>query len=106
MELERSYGRRNKPRRIKVAVLDSGINIEHPNFEDTRQRIIEHFSWVDNKPLTDNCGHGTHIADTILRLSSNIDLYIGKITTSDMSNTADIRNVESIVKVTGFLLCG
>jgi len=91
-----TFGRRPQ-RRVKVAILDSGIDYHHMHFRDktSRDRIIDRQSWVDDQPESDSCGHGTHIAGTILSLVLNTDLYIGKITNS---NTFD--NVDAIVKVT------
>lgn len=79
-----SYFSDNDPvRRVKVAILDSGIQYDHEDFLDqsTRKRIVEEpESWVDDQPKTDSYGHGTHIAGTMLRLTENIDLCIAKIT--------------------------
>lgn len=69
------------PRRLKVAILDSGINLLHPDFDShDRERIKETKSFIDDDPDTDAVGHGTHIAAIILRLTENVDLYIAKIT--------------------------
>ena len=68
--------------RLKVAILDSGIDSSHSDFRKNR-RIKDMVSWVDNEPGVDTCGHGTHIAGIILSLTENVDIYVGKVTQSN-----------------------
>lgn len=71
------------PRRLKVAILDSGIDLSHPDFNSSdKERIKETLSFIGGDPNTDQVGHGTHVAAIILRLTENVDLYIAKITDS------------------------
>lgn len=63
---------------LKVAVLDSGIDLEHDDFQD-EERIIETKSFVDSRATVDESGHGTHVAGIILELTKNVDLYVAKI---------------------------
>ncbi|KAF7537785.1 hypothetical protein G7054_g3488 [Neopestalotiopsis clavispora] len=74
---------RGRDKRIKVAILDSGINVHHPDFSDEdRDRIKEKVSFIGDNAETDISGHGTHVAAIILRLTKNVDIYVGKITNS------------------------
>jgi hypothetical protein len=68
--------------RIKVAVLDTGVDITHPNIKGN---ISGHKSFVDDDATVDRSGHGTHIAGVILNLTTNVDLYIGKVIASRKS---------------------
>ncbi|KAI1110422.1 peptidase S8/S53 domain-containing protein [Nemania sp. NC0429] len=72
---------RGQEERIKVAILDSGIDIQHPDFSgEDRDRIKEKVTFISSDAEVDTAGHGTHVAAIILRLTKNVDLYIGKIT--------------------------
>ena len=68
--------------RIKVAVLDTGIDTTHPSVQKERHRIVQHKSFVGGDATVDVSGHGTHIAGIMLDLSNNIDLYVWKFTES------------------------
>ncbi|MEU1435269.1 S8 family serine peptidase [Streptomyces sp. NPDC005786] len=46
----------------KVAVLDTGIDEDHP---DVKDRILESRSFVPGEEVDDKNGHGTHVASTI-----------------------------------------
>ncbi|CZR58257.1 uncharacterized protein PAC_08148 [Phialocephala subalpina] len=76
-------GRISSSERLKVAILDSGINLNHPDFNaEDRERIKKKVTFIGGNPEVDETGHGTHIAAIILKLTKNVDLYIGKITDS------------------------
>ncbi|MFC5786802.1 S8 family peptidase [Streptomyces aureus] len=47
---------------IKVAVLDTGIDPNHP---DVKDRILESKSFIPDEEVLDKNGHGTHVASTI-----------------------------------------
>lgn len=74
--------------RLRVAILDTGIDINHPEiFGD--ERVKERKSWTGSPADEDASGHGTHIASTILSLTSNVDVYIAKVTESNVLEDTD-----------------
>ncbi|WP_299772520.1 S8 family serine peptidase [uncultured Tateyamaria sp.] len=72
---------------IKVAVLDTGLDLQHPDFAD---RTIVSESFVTGEDVQDGQGHGTHCAGTAVGgrtsdrdfrygVASDADLYVGKV---------------------------
>jgi subtilisin family serine protease len=83
--------------RLKVAILDTGIDMNHDEIFG-EERIKECKSWTGTKADEDASGHGTHIASTILNLTRNVDLYIAKVTESnvleDAHHISDVGDLE------------
>jgi len=54
---------------IIVAVLDTGVDLNHPDLKDS---LVEGWDFVDNdsQPMDEN-GHGTHVAGTIAAVTNN-----------------------------------
>lgn len=82
-----AWGSQNKGAGIKVAVLDTGLDLLHPDFAD---RTIVSESFVTGEDVQDGQGHGTHcagtavggqISDGVFRygVASDADLYVGKV---------------------------
>lgn len=67
--------------RVKVAIIDTGIDASHPLlkiFEENGQ--IRCKSWIDGEPAnTDDNGHGTHVAHSLLKVAPRAELYIAKV---------------------------
>ncbi|MFJ2398608.1 S8 family serine peptidase [Streptomyces sp. NPDC087843] len=72
---------------VKVAVLDTGIDVHHPDFAGL---IDGTASFVPGEAITDVNGHGTHVASTIVGsgaasggdykgVAPGADLYVGKV---------------------------
>lgn len=69
---------------IKVAIIDTGVNIRHPKISNA----------FNMGAITDDCcqsfpgrldpkadfdGHGTHVASVLLRTAPNVSLYIARV---------------------------
>jgi subtilisin family serine protease len=80
--------------RIKVAVLDTGIDPSHPFIQEKWMRPetddnndpLEDRGYFDfvsesSAPTTpeDTCGHGTHVAGLILQLAPFVKLYVARV---------------------------
>ncbi|MGW6485058.1 S8 family peptidase [Streptomyces sp. NPDC055059] len=72
---------------VKVAVLDTGIDVNHPDFAGL---IDGTASFVPGEAITDVNGHGTHVASTIVGsgaasggdnkgVAPGADLFVGKV---------------------------
>lgn len=82
---------------IKVGILDSGIQGNHPDLQANINTNLSE-SFVDNYPLTDTHGHGTHVAGIIGAKGNNgigvtgvcwnISLVSLKISIDGSSNTS------------------
>lgn len=81
---------------VKVAVLDTGADIYHP---DLRQNIKGTINMTNSKfDVLDKNGHGTHVSGIIAAVDNDIgmvgiapeaDLYIAKVLGDDGSGTMD-----------------
>ncbi|MCX4680421.1 S8 family serine peptidase [Streptomyces sp. NBC_01433] len=87
----------------KVAVLDTGIDADHP---DVKDRILESRSFVPGEEVDDKNGHGTHVASTIAGsgaasqgvnkgVAPAADLLVGKVL-SDEGSGADSGIIEAM----------
>lgn len=88
---------------VKVAVLDTGIDTDHP---DVKDRILETRSFVPGEEVDDRNGHGTHVASTIAGSGAASDgvnkgvapeagLLVGKVL-SDEGSGADSGIIEAM----------
>jgi len=60
---------------IRVAIIDSGIDIEHPEFQD-RLHNGSNFLDFENRPI-DDYGHGTHVAGLVGAELNNNEGIVG-----------------------------
>ena len=91
VQAEKAYSYGYNGKGVKVAVLDTGIDRNHPDL-----RVVGGYSpytyGTDANPFIDPNGHGTHVAGTIAALNNNIgvvgvasqaDLYAVKVLKAD-----------------------
>jgi subtilisin family serine protease len=97
--------------RVKIAVLDTGINKEDEVFDLLRTRITEdrrkQGGSLNNDPIQsiynfiggedkDSYGHGTHVAGLLMKVAPQADLYVAKIAHGSLVENADhISNVST-----------
>jgi len=76
---------------VKVAVLDTGIDAEHPDIKD---QLVDTKSFVPNEDVRDYHAHGTHVASTVLGtgaasegknkgVAPGADLLVGKVLSNE-----------------------
>lgn len=84
-----SYQMKYTGKNIRLCVLDTGIDLLHPDFKN---RQILSASFVPNQSVQDKHGHGTHCAGTAVGINQPVDkkqprysvaydskLYVGKV---------------------------
>ena len=72
--------------RVKLAVLDTGIDWKDPLIRGAEDRIMEWKNWADDRKgqgspqqVHDSVGHGTHITALLLDTAPEAKLYIGRV---------------------------
>jgi hypothetical protein len=84
---------KDKKNRIKIAVLDTGIDLKNPWIQQKQGRIQ---CWSPGQSCEEMDRHGTQVAYLLLRLAPFAQLRIAKVTKSLKLQDADI---ETIAKV-------
>ncbi|CZR60297.1 uncharacterized protein PAC_10193 [Phialocephala subalpina] len=90
--------RRTRCKRVKIAVLDTGIDIGHPSFaadqagDFSSRRIKSREDFLDpGGNAHDICGHGTHCASLFRRIAPEADIYIARVAKDfDADLSADV----------------
>jgi subtilisin family serine protease len=93
------------PRRIpavKIAVLDTGIDLNHPFINGAlkggRIRLAETF--VNNDSTAQDCfGHGTHVANLLLNIAPDAELYVAKV--AEKENIPPDHNIAKVSSAEG-----
>ncbi|KAI0153424.1 hypothetical protein BJ166DRAFT_532751 [Pestalotiopsis sp. NC0098] len=90
------------PRRIRIAVLDTGIDFRHPAIREAKAkgRVREEwcYSWVDHDPGAsddDNELHGTNCVELLHKAAPEADIYVAKVFSQ---NSVRLNEAENIAK--------
>ncbi|RSM15028.1 hypothetical protein CEP52_001023 [Fusarium oligoseptatum] len=84
-------------RRIKVAVLDTGVDLENSILSQHAHRIW--FLRGDARSNMDTDGHGTLVVQLLLLLTRNIEIYVHKIAESRGNLSLSAREIEELAKI-------
>lgn len=83
-------------RRIRIAILDTGVDENNAFLRGVRRRRRSKDSpfkairsFVGGSTAADTFGHGTNVAALVLRLAPETDLYIAKISRGQEEEGAD-----------------
>jgi subtilisin family serine protease len=83
--------RNNRGKGIKVAILDSGINLAHIAFKESQIECINNVN--SSSEMKDETGHGSHMAgiiaaktDGMTGIAPDVELFISKITSNGKGN--------------------
>lgn len=103
--------RRENNERIKVAILDTGIDLEHTYFSTHRNEIRAAYKdetrWKDftstamastdtSISVTDEVGHGTHAAALILKVAPKALLHVAKVIASATATDDTAKHIEEV----------
>jgi hypothetical protein len=88
-------------RMVKVAVLDTGIDLEHPSLKKYRDKnqisgVFCRDFVTSRDPIQDSTGHGTHCAHVILKICNTARIYAARVFESD---EIDENALDRIIKV-------
>ncbi|KAI0180728.1 pfs domain-containing protein [Hypoxylon sp. FL1284] len=67
---------------VKIAVLDTGIDLSHPDIEARSENIKGKYNWLNERfrnGVHDRNGHGTFVSGILLDYAPDAHLYIAKI---------------------------
>ncbi|RSL44909.1 hypothetical protein CEP53_011014 [Fusarium sp. AF-6] len=72
---------RNEKNRIKVAIIDSGVDPDDGWIRARSSQIVDKRNWTSCQidDCADICGHGTHITRLILKVAPAAEVYIAKV---------------------------
>ena len=88
--------RKDNDKRVKVAILDSGINASHPQF--LRYSFGNHNcrDWTGSSATHDKVGHGTHAAALTLKVAPKVELFIAKVFNSSQGDASTPQHVAEV----------
>ncbi|KAI4111719.1 MAG: hypothetical protein LQ338_008348, partial [Usnochroma carphineum] len=79
-ELLNKHRKENTKGRVKIAILDTGIDRNHPDYRRRwKGRIRNTRSWIGDSAYEDSCGHGTHSAGLLMSIAPEARLYIARV---------------------------
>lgn len=85
----------SKDKRIKIAILDTGIDMSNDWIKQRKGRIQ---CWPAGSDCDDKDGHGTHVAHLLLRLAPHAHLRICKVSRTRLLKDADVKQIAEVHK--------
>lgn len=83
---------------VKIAILDTGIDLTHPDVEARSNNIKGKYNWLNEKfknRVHDRNGHGTFGFGLLLDYAPDAQLYVAKIAEDKPSNPSVIAKVNT-----------
>jgi subtilisin family serine protease len=80
------YSNKFETSRVKVAVLDTGVDWNDSYIRGAKDRIMEWKNWADDREgqdsqqqVHDDAGHGTHVTALLLKTAPEAKVYISRV---------------------------
>ncbi|KAL7910316.1 peptidase S8/S53 domain-containing protein, partial [Trichoderma velutinum] len=86
--------------RVKICIIDTGIDLKHPSVRGAKSanRLREMKSFKgDSRDLKDEYGHGTHVAELILRLAPEAALCVAKVAVAKTMPREDTKLISEAI---------
>lgn len=94
-----------RERRVKIAVLDTGLEVTNQTSKDFKHRIRKQENFLDPEgDASDAHGHGTYCAGLIHRVAPEADIYAGKIVDVHQHGIKE-HNVARVSRLLTIILC-
>lgn len=87
---------------VKIAILDTGIDLDHPEFMPFRAdgRVTgghcRDFVNPGESPIRDSTGHGTHCAHLVLKVCQTVRLYIAKVFQTEQYDEGALERIPDV----------
>lgn len=66
-------------KRVRVAILDSNVDLDSEVFRPYRERIKGHFKdFIDDGIMAEMDSHGTHVAALLLQMAPEAEVFVGR----------------------------
>jgi len=73
---------RKDKRRVRIAILDTGIDMNHPEIDARKERIkgfLCQMEGLESKANEDTSGHGTSTALLLMQVAPEADIYVARV---------------------------
>lgn len=85
------------PDKIRIAILDTGVDPTDNMIKGAASRIKERRSWIKSPELDkDNYGHGTHVTRLLLQMAPAAEIYIAKISDTKHVDPKDMSRISEV----------
>ncbi|RYP66887.1 hypothetical protein DL771_007544 [Monosporascus sp. 5C6A] len=86
------------PEKIRIAVLDTGIDPTDTMIKPAMLRIKDKRSWVGSpENCVDNYGHGTHVTRLLIKMAPAAEIYVAKITDNKNVDPEDMSRIAEAI---------
>lgn len=86
--------------RIRVALLDTGLNLELPEFADPdgrRKRVKDVKDFLDQSKGNDTFGHGSFMARLVMECAPSADIYVARVASNSTELSRSQVEVQKVI---------